>query len=147
MEKRFITIRFPFLGIIEEFRNLTPPMTASTCLHPHNITTRCSKVGGKRIVLDTIESLFSGLSNDSILRAEFRRLFLWLKSKEPTAMITSLQLAEEILRLRPGIPVILCAGYSEVIDEQKKKQAGISAVLMKPAHIKELMETVQKVLF
>ncbi len=45
-------------------------------------------VGAKRVVLDTIESLFSGLSNDAILRAELRRLFRWLKNKGVTAIIT-----------------------------------------------------------
>src|SRR5690349_10616866 len=42
----------------------------------------------KRIVLDTIESLFAGLSNDGILRAELRRLFAWLKDRGITAVIT-----------------------------------------------------------
>jgi circadian clock protein KaiC len=45
-------------------------------------------IGAKRIVLDTIESLFSGLSNPGILRAELRRLFRWLKDKGLTAVIT-----------------------------------------------------------
>lgn len=45
-------------------------------------------IGAKRVVLDTIESLFSGLSNPSILRAEIRRLFRWLKEKGVTAIIT-----------------------------------------------------------
>jgi circadian clock protein KaiC len=45
-------------------------------------------VGAKRIVLDTIESLFSGLSNEALLRAELRRLFGWLKDKGITAVIT-----------------------------------------------------------
>jgi circadian clock protein KaiC len=45
--------------------------------------------GAKRIVLDTIESLFSGLSNANILRAELRRLFRWLKDKGLTAVITA----------------------------------------------------------
>ena len=45
-------------------------------------------VKAKRIVLDTIESLFSGLSNTAILRAELRRLFRWLKEKGVTAVIT-----------------------------------------------------------
>lgn len=44
--------------------------------------------GATRIVLDTIESLFAGLSNDGILRAELRRLFRWLKDKGVTAVIT-----------------------------------------------------------
>ncbi len=45
-------------------------------------------IGAKRVVLDTIENLFSGLSNQGILRAELRRLFGWLKEKGVTALIT-----------------------------------------------------------
>ena len=45
-------------------------------------------IGAKRVVLDTIENLFSGLSNTAILRAELRRLFSWLKEKGVTAIIT-----------------------------------------------------------
>src|SRR5579885_2898573 len=45
-------------------------------------------VGAKRVVLDTIENLFSGLQNQGILRAELRRLFRWLKDKGVTAIIT-----------------------------------------------------------
>lgn len=45
-------------------------------------------IKAKRIVLDTIESLFSGLTNAGILRAELRRLFLWLKNRGITAVIT-----------------------------------------------------------
>jgi circadian clock protein KaiC len=45
-------------------------------------------IGAKRVVLDTIESLFSGISNHAILRAELRRLFRWLKDKGVTAVIT-----------------------------------------------------------
>lgn len=46
-------------------------------------------VGAKRVVLDTLETLFSGLSNVSILRGELRRLFRWLKDKGVTAIITA----------------------------------------------------------
>lgn len=45
-------------------------------------------VGAKRVVLDTIEALFGGLSNTAVLRAELRRLFEWLKDKGVTAIIT-----------------------------------------------------------
>src|SRR5579862_4752774 len=45
-------------------------------------------IGARRVVLDTIESLFAGLSNTAILRAELRRLFSWLKEKGVTAIIT-----------------------------------------------------------
>ncbi len=46
------------------------------------------QVGAKRIVLDTIESLFSAFTNPAILRAEIRRLFDWLKDKGLTTIIT-----------------------------------------------------------
>jgi len=46
-------------------------------------------IGAKRVVLDTIENLFGGLSNVGILRAELRRLFHWLKEKGVTAIITA----------------------------------------------------------
>ncbi len=45
-------------------------------------------IGARRVVLDTIESLFAGLPNQAILRAELRRLFRWLKDKGVTAVIT-----------------------------------------------------------
>jgi circadian clock protein KaiC len=48
-------------------------------------------IGAKRVVLDTIEALFSGLANEMILRAELRRLFRWLKEKGVTAIVTGEQ--------------------------------------------------------
>ena len=45
-------------------------------------------IGAKRVVLDTIETLFSGLQNEGILRSELRRLFRWLKDKGVTVIIT-----------------------------------------------------------
>ena len=45
-------------------------------------------IGAKRVVLDTIEVLFSGFKNDAILRAELARLFRWLKDKGVTAIVT-----------------------------------------------------------
>lgn len=45
-------------------------------------------INAKRVVIDTLEALFAGLSNDAILRSELRRLFAWLKEKGVTAIIT-----------------------------------------------------------
>jgi len=45
-------------------------------------------IGAKRVVLDTLETLFSGIDNTAILRAEIRRLFQWLKEKGVTVVIT-----------------------------------------------------------
>src|SRR5262245_23751638 len=46
-------------------------------------------IGAKRVVLDTLESLFSGLGNEGVLRAELRRLFRWLKDRGVTTVITA----------------------------------------------------------
>src|SRR6476469_9943180 len=46
-------------------------------------------IGAKRVVLDTIEALFSGFPNQGVLRSEIRRLFRWLKDKGVTTVITA----------------------------------------------------------
>ena len=55
-------------------------------------------IGAKRVVLDSIESLFAGLPNALILRAELRRLCRWLKEKGVTAIITGERGAETLTR-------------------------------------------------
>jgi circadian clock protein KaiC len=50
-----------------------------------------NSVKAKRVVLDTVEGLFAGFTNEAILRAELRRLFRWLKEKGVTAIITGEQ--------------------------------------------------------
>jgi circadian clock protein KaiC len=46
-------------------------------------------IGAKRVVLDTVETIFSGFSNKGILRAEVRRLFRWLKDRGLTTLVTA----------------------------------------------------------
>lgn len=48
-----------------------------------------SEVGAKRVVIDTLETIFSAFSNAAILRSELRRLFHWLKERNVTAIITA----------------------------------------------------------
>jgi len=48
-------------------------------------------IGAKRVLLDTPETLFSGLTDEGVLRSELRRLFRWLKQKGVTAVITGEQ--------------------------------------------------------
>jgi len=53
------------------------------------IGTAIDAIGAKRVVLDTIEALFSTLDNEAILRSELRRLFRFLKDKGVTAIVTA----------------------------------------------------------
>ncbi len=57
-----------------------------------------NSIGAKRVVLDTLESLFSGFENEAILRAELRRLFRWLRDRELAAVITGEKGAHTLTR-------------------------------------------------
>jgi DNA-binding NtrC family response regulator len=60
--------------------------------------------------------------------------------------MTGAKLAEELMRIRPDIPVILCTGFSETIDADKAKTIGIREFVMKPFTIREMAETIRKAL-
>jgi PAS domain S-box-containing protein len=60
--------------------------------------------------------------------------------------MTGEKLAESVLRIRPDVPVILCTGFSEVIDADKAKAMGVREFVMKPFTVKEMAETIRKVL-
>ncbi len=60
--------------------------------------------------------------------------------------MTGDKLAKEIMETRPGMPVILCTGYSEHITEDKARDMGISAFVMKPVLGKEMAVTIRQVL-
>lgn len=60
--------------------------------------------------------------------------------------LTGEHLIEEIKKLKPTIPTIICTGYSSKMDEEKAAQLGISAFLMKPLNMPQLLQTVKQVL-
>jgi circadian clock protein KaiC len=72
------------------------------------IADAAQRVGARRVVLDTIETLFGDLPNPAILRSEIRRLFEWLKQKGLTTVIT----AE---RHRPD--QLTCHGIEEFVSD------------------------------
>jgi len=60
--------------------------------------------------------------------------------------MTGDRLTQEILKIRPDMPIIISTGHSERISPEKAKKMGIKAFLMKPLEMGELAETVRKVL-
>ena len=60
--------------------------------------------------------------------------------------MTGDSLAAELMKIRSDIPVIICTGYSERIDEQRAKDLGIKGLIMKPFTIRGLSKTVRDVL-
>jgi PAS domain S-box-containing protein len=56
------------------------------------------------------------------------------------------ELAREILRLRPGFPIILCTGFSETLNEEEALAAGVGAFMFKPFSVKEIAGKIRGVL-
>lgn len=60
--------------------------------------------------------------------------------------MTGVELSKEIMKIRPDIPIILCTGFSEQINENKAKELGLAAYVMKPITMQEIVQTIRKVL-
>ena len=60
--------------------------------------------------------------------------------------MTGVELAKEILAIRPDMPVIMCTGFSHLVDEEAAREAGIKAFAMKPLTKREIARTIRKVL-
>ena len=61
-------------------------------------------------------------------------------------VMTGIQLTQELRHIRPDIPVILCTGFSEVIDEENFKSRDIDAFVMKPIVMREIAAVIRRVL-
>jgi len=55
-------------------------------------------------------------------------------------------LAQEMMKIRPDIPIVICTGHSKRMSEQKAKEMGLKAFLQKPLNIEDLSQTVRAVL-
>jgi signal transduction histidine kinase len=60
--------------------------------------------------------------------------------------MTGERFSQEALKIRPDIPVILCTGFSEAITEQKAKDIGVRAYIMKPYVLSEIAEIIRRIL-
>lgn len=60
--------------------------------------------------------------------------------------LTGAELAQKMLALRPDLPMILCTGYSEVMDETKARELGIRGYLTKPMDVKTLFNLAQSLI-
>jgi len=60
--------------------------------------------------------------------------------------MTGDKLSRELMQIRPDIPVIICTGFSERISDEKAKGMGIKAFVMKPIVIRDLANTVRRIL-
>ncbi|MBW1780331.1 MAG: PAS domain S-box protein [Deltaproteobacteria bacterium] len=82
---------------------------------------------------------------------------LWLFSQRPdefAIVITDMTmprmtgevLAKEILRIRPDIPIVICTGYGDLINEDRAKEIGVRELIMKPASIANVADAIRRAL-
>ncbi len=60
--------------------------------------------------------------------------------------MAGIELVQEVLRIRPGLPVVLCTGYSETLNEEEALAAGVGAFVLKPFSVREIAEAIRRVL-
>ena len=60
--------------------------------------------------------------------------------------MTGIDLAKELISIRPDIPIILCTGFSEQIDENRAREISLRAFVMKPILMREIANTIRQVL-
>jgi CheY-like chemotaxis protein len=60
--------------------------------------------------------------------------------------LTGKGLAEELMKIRPDIPIMLCTGYSDLITEEEARNLGITEFIMKPISLREFSQAVRKAL-
>lgn len=60
--------------------------------------------------------------------------------------MTGIDLARRMLQIRPGLPIILCTGFSSIISEEKAKAAGIRGFALKPLAKKDIATLIRRVL-
>ncbi len=60
--------------------------------------------------------------------------------------MTGVALSEKLMDIRPDIPIIICTGHSALVDEEKAKELGLAAYIMKPIDMRETAQTIRKVL-
>ena len=103
---------------------------------------------GQEILTDLgyrVESKTSSREALAVLRLDPSRFDLVITDQTMPEM-TGVELAKEILALRPDMPIIMCTGFSYMVDEDKAKTAGVKALAMKPLTKEEIARTVRDVL-
>jgi PAS domain S-box-containing protein len=113
-------------------------------------------VDDEKMIADIGEKILKRLGYDVVSRTSpiealelFKakpRAFDLVISDQTMPGMTGDGLAKELMRINPEIPVILCTGYSQLIDPEKAKEKGIKALVMKPILINEMDAAIRSAL-
>jgi PAS domain S-box-containing protein len=113
-------------------------------------------VDDEKMLVDIGERILKRLGYEVCSRTSPREALELFKSKpnyfdlvisdQTMPGMTGDALAKELMKINPGIPVILCTGYSQLINQQKAVENGIKALVMKPILINEMADAISNVL-
>jgi CheY-like chemotaxis protein len=92
-----------------------------------------------------VTALTSSLKALEIFRSD-PQAFDLLLTDQTMPHLTGLQLAQQVLRLRPDLPVILCSGFSETVNAESALAAGVKAFAMKPLSLRDIAATIRQAL-
>jgi PAS domain S-box-containing protein len=81
----------------------------------------------------------------ALFRADSRAVDLVITDQTMPRM-TGMKVAEELLRIRPDLPIVLCTGFSEVVSARQARALGVREFLMKPYSVLEIAESVRRAL-
>ncbi len=93
----------------------------------------------------TVTAVTSSLEALAAFREEPGRYDLVVTDQTMPEM-TGLEMAGEMLKIRPDIPIILCTGYSNLLSEEKVRSAGLRALALKPLTKMELVNLIRRIL-
>ena len=113
-------------------------------------------VDDEEFIVDIAQQMLEMLGYRVVSKTDSREAFAYFKEHagEVDLVITDftmphmtgIDLAKEIRKIRPDLPILLCTGYNTGFSEAEIKEAGINAFILKPVVRKELAEVVRKVL-
>jgi PAS domain S-box-containing protein len=92
-----------------------------------------------------VTSRMNGTEALALFKADPSRFDLVITDQTMPEM-TGAELAKEVLAIRADMPIIMCTGFSHVVNEEKAEAAGIRAFAMKPLTKREVARTIRKVL-
>jgi PAS domain S-box-containing protein len=119
-------------------------------------TERILFVDDEKVAVDAIQSMLENIGYQLTARTSSIEALKLFRNKPDgfdlviTDMtmpnMTGSELAKKIMSIRPDIPIILCTGFSDQIDEHKAKAMGIRAYVMKPIVMRQIANTIREVL-
>ncbi len=119
-------------------------------------TERILLVDDEKMLLDVGQSMLKSLGYQPTVMLSSKSALEWFQ-KDPDCFdlvitdmtmphMTGDKLAEKLMHIRPGIPVIMATGYNEKISEEIVRALGIKALIMKPFNRREISQTIRSVL-